>query len=210
MVPIPGSMKAWIVARSGDPKDALDLKTEWPTPAPPKAGNLLIKVSYAVLNPLDLVLMRWPTFFKRNAVPIVDFAGEVVQVGPSVSSTTPNIRVGMTVCGTVPVMMMLRGFGTLAEYIVLPAHAVGEKPAGLEDEGAGSLMGVVGQTTSVLLQVCNFAAGDRVLVHGASGGVGCILTQVLRAKGVQVTAICSAKNESLVRRLGAEEVSTLF
>ncbi|KAJ9157287.1 Zinc alcohol dehydrogenase [Pleurostoma richardsiae] len=206
MASVPRSMRAWIVMQSGEPRDVLELKTDWPTPGPPKAGEILIRVSHAVLNPLDLAVMRMPTFFKKNAVPAVDFAGEIVQVGPPTSSTTQDIRVGMTVCGTVPTVQILRGFGTLAEFIVLPANAVAEKPLGLEDGAAGGLMGVAGQTTAILVRAGNFAKGDRVLVNGASGGVGCFVVQMLRAKGVHVTAICSGKNEGMVRRLGAEEV----
>ncbi|CAM1507955.1 Fc.00g048030.m01.CDS01 [Cosmosporella sp. VM-42] len=203
---IPSSMKAWIVVQSGKPKDALQLKTTWPTPAPPKGGDIMIKVSHASLNPLDLVVMGWPTFFKKSAVPAVDFTGEIIQVGPTASSATPDLSVGMTVCGTIPTMQILRGFGTLSDYIVLPAHAVAEKPPSLEAGDAAALMGVAGQTTAILIHAADVAEGDRVLVNGASGGVGCFVVQVLRAKGVHVTAICSGRNEAMVRRLGAEEV----
>ena len=200
-------MKTWIVARSGKPKDALELKPDWPTPASPKGGDILVKVSYAALNPLDLVVMGWPAILKKNpAVPAVDFAGEIVQVGPSVLSASPDLRVGTTVCGTLPTMQILRGYGTLAEYIVLPAHAVAEKPPNLDARDAAALMGVAGQTTAILMRVVEAAEGDRILVNGASGGVGCFVVQVLRAKGVHVTAICSRRNEAMVRRLGAEEV----
>lgn len=199
-------MKAWIVVQAGKPKEALQLKTEWPTPAPPKGNSLMIRVSHAALNPLDLVVMGMPTIIKKNSVPAVDFVGEIIQIGPSVSSTTPNLRTGVTVCGTIPTMQIFRGYGTLAEYIVLPSHAVAEKPAGLKNEAAVALMGVAGQTTAILVRAAEVAKGDRVLVNGASGGVGCFVVQVLQAKGVHVTAICSGKNEALIRGLGAEEV----
>lgn len=209
MALLPPSMKSWILTGSGDPKDVLELKTEWPTPAAPTGSNLLIKVSYAALNPLDLVMMHGSTTFKKsNPVPAVDFAGEVLQVGPSVHSTTPDIRVGMTVCGTLPTMQILRGYGVLSEYIVLPSHAVAEKPASLDDGPASALMGVGGQTTVILMRAANVPKGARVLLSGASGGVGTLLLQALHAKGVHVTAISSGKNEAMVRQLGAEEVSS--
>ncbi|KAK7414933.1 zinc ion binding [Neonectria punicea] len=203
---IPSSMKTWMVVQSGTPRDALELKTAWPTPAPPKGSDILIRVSHASINPLDLVMMRMPTAFKRNAVPAVDFAGEIIQVGPSVSSAKFGLIVGMAVCGTVPAMQIFRGFGTLSEYIVLPAHAVAEKPRDLDAGDAVALMGVAGQTTAILVEAANVTKGDRVLINGASGGVGCFVVQVLRAKGVHVAAICSGKNEAMVRRLGAEDV----
>lgn len=207
MATLPKTMKTWIIAKSGEPKKALQLKTEWPTPSPPKGGDVLIRVSYASLNPLDLVTMTIPTILRRNAVPGVDFSGEILQLGPSVSSVSPDLRVGMTVGGTLPTPQIIRGYGALSEYIVVPAHAVAEKPAGLEDGAAAALMGVAGQTTACLMRAAEVAKGDRVLVNGASGGVGSVVVQVLRYKGAHVTAICSGKNEAMVRQLGADEVS---
>lgn len=207
MTSIPSSMKSWVVTRSGKPREALQFKTNWPTPAPPKSGEVLIRVTYAALNPLDIVMMGWPTFFKKNAVPAVDFAGEILQLGPSVSSVVPDLRVGMTVCGRVPTMRILRGYGTMCEYIVLSGDKITEKPPGIDDGAAAAAMGIAGQTTTILMGKAGIAKGDRVLVKGASGGVGCFVLQVLRAKGAHVTAICSGKNEELVRRLGADEVS---
>lgn len=204
MASVPKTMKAWIITKAGEPNDVLELKANWPTPAPPKGGDIMVKVSHAALNPLDLVMMRTRIPFKKNAVPAVDFCGEVVQAGPSVPS---EIRVGMTVCGTFPTMHIMRGFGTLAEYMVIPAHAVAEKPLDLEPGVAAGLLGVPGQTTAILLRAASLKEGDRVLVNGASGGVGCVLLPMLREAGVRATAVCSAKNDTLVRKLGAVDVS---
>lgn len=165
----------------------------------------MVRVSYAALNPLDLVMMRMPWPFMGNSIPGADFVGQVVQAGPSIPSTS-NVRVGMTVCGTIPTMQIFSGGGTLAEYIILPVHMVVEKPLTLDDGAAAALVGVPGQTTAIVMRATEFRKGDRVLVKGASGGVGSVLVQVLRSTGVHVTAICSGKNEAMVRRLGAEEV----
>ncbi|KAF7558019.1 hypothetical protein G7Z17_g313 [Cylindrodendrum hubeiense] len=206
MAPLPKTMKAWIISRAGQPKDVLQFKPDWPTPAPPKGGDIMVKVSYSALNPLDLVMMRMPRPLMGNAIPGADFVGQVVQVGPSIPASL-NVRVGMTVCGTIPTMQILSGSGgTLAEYLVLPAHMVTEKPSALDDGAAAALTGVPGQTTAILVRAAGLRAGDRVLVNGASGGVGTVLLQVLRAAGVHVTGVCSGKNEAMVRRLGAEEV----
>ncbi|KAH7136929.1 zinc alcohol dehydrogenase [Dactylonectria estremocensis] len=199
-------MKAWIVSRTGQPKDVLDLRDDWPTPASPKGADIMVKVSHAALNPLDLVMMRMPRPFLGNAIPGADFVGEVVQTGPSIPSSLSNVRVGAIVCGTIPTLQILCSRGTLAEYIVLPAHMVAEKPPSLEDGAAAGVVGVPGQTTAMLMKAGKFHAGDRVLVNGASGGVGSVLLQVLQSNGVHVTGVCSGKNEAMVRRLGASEV----
>ncbi|KAH8893753.1 NAD(P)-binding protein [Thozetella sp. PMI_491] len=196
-------MKTWLIVRAGPPRDALELKKDWPTPAPPKGDNLLIRVSHAAINPLDVQLMGMRIPFRRNAIPAVDFCGDIIQAGPG---APPDLRVGATVCGTVPTLRIFSGVGVLSDYIVLPAHAVAEKPAGLEKAAAAGLMGVGGQTGVMLLKAAELREGARALVNGASGGVGVFLVQVLKAKGIHVTGICSSRNTAMVQRLGAEEV----
>ncbi|KAI1356105.1 zinc alcohol dehydrogenase [Xylaria sp. FL0043] len=203
---IPQSMQAWVAFGAGEIQDVLTFKTDWPTPAPPKAGEIMIKVSYVAVNPGDPKMIVKPIPFRKAAIAGMDFAGEVVQVGPSSQSSAPTMRLGMIVAGTVPMINILSGVGSLAEYLVVPAHAVAEKPHGLEEGAAAGLLGIVGQTSIVLLRAADLQKGDKVLLNGASGGVGCILTQMLHGMGVHVTGICSSRNESLVRRLGAQEV----
>ena len=206
MIDVPKTMKAWIAVRAGQPKDVLELKTNWPTPTPPKTGEVMIRVSYAAINPGDLKMMAMKIPCKSNTIPGMDFVGEVVQVGPSASKSPSDACVGMHVAGTVPMMNIWRGLGVLAEYVVLAAHTVVEKPDGVEESVAAGLLGIAGQTNAVLLRAADLHKGDSVLVNGASGGVGSISIQLLRGMGVHVTAICSAKNEALVQRLGAEKV----
>ncbi|KAH7016400.1 uncharacterized protein B0I36DRAFT_254090 [Microdochium trichocladiopsis] len=99
-----------------------------------------------------------------------------------------------------------KGQGVLVDFVVLPAHAVAEVPRGVRDgPAAAGLLGVAGQTSAVLVQAAQLRKEQRPLVNGASGGVGYVLTQVLAGLGVHITAICSGKNEDLVRRLGADE-----
>lgn len=202
----PPTMKAWVAFGAGEIDDVLQLKNDWPTPSPPKAGEIMIRVSYVSINPGDAKMIIKPMPFRKSSIAGMDFIGEVIQIGPSASTPVPGLHLGMIVGGTVPMTSILRGVGSLAEYLVVPAHAVVEKPSGLEEGIAAGLLGIVGQTSIVLLRAANLQRGDRVLLNGASGGVGSILTQMLRGMGVHVTGICSARNESLVRRLGAEEV----
>ncbi|KAI0518058.1 zinc alcohol dehydrogenase [Xylaria bambusicola] len=203
---IPQTMKAWVAFGSGRLRDVLQLKTDWPTPAPPKAGEILVKVSYVAINPGDPKMIAHSIPFRKVAIAGMDFVGEVVQVGQLSPTSATGIRTGMIVAGTVPMTSILRGVGSLAEYLVVPAHIVVEKPNGVEECVAAGLFGIVGQTSIVMLRTANLREGDRVLLNGASGGVGCILTQMLHGIGVHVTGICSSRNMDLVRRLGAEEV----
>ncbi|KAI8955375.1 zinc alcohol dehydrogenase [Xylaria longipes] len=201
-IEVPQTMRAWVAFGAGHVKDVLEFKTDWPTPMPPKAGEIMIRVSYVAINPGDAKMIVKPIPFRKTAIIGMDFAGEVIQVGPS----TPDLRLGMIVAGTIPMANILRGVGSLAEYLVVPAHAVVEKPNGLDERVAAGLLGIVGQTCIVLLRAANLQKGDRVLLNGASGGVGCVLTQMLCGMGMHVTGVCSARNESLVRKLGAQEV----
>ncbi|KAI1419673.1 zinc alcohol dehydrogenase [Xylaria sp. FL1777] len=203
---IPQTMKAWVAFGAGKPQDVLTLKTDWPSPTPPKAGEIMIRVSYAAINPGDAKMIAKPIPFRKAAIVGMDFVGEVIKVGPSPNTSVPDLRLGMIVAGTVPMMNILRGVGSLAEYLVVPAHAVVEKPDDLQDCVAAGLLGIVGQTSIALLRAANLQKGDKALLNGASGGVGCVLTQMLRGMGVHVTGICSLRNEPLVRRLGAQEV----
>ncbi|KAI1260132.1 GroES-like protein [Xylariaceae sp. FL1019] len=208
---IPATMRAWVAARPGKPRDILQLKTDRPTPPPPEAGDILVRVSYVALNPGDVKLMAMNIPFKRNFIPMMDFAGKVVQVGPSSSSPSPTeIGIGNVVAGTLPASHMWYGTGALAEYATVPSHMVAIKPDRLPESVAAGLLGVVGQTTVALLRAANLSLGDRVLVNGGSGGVGSILIQALHGMGVHVTATCSTRNIALVTRLGAEEVRLTF
>ncbi|RYC55583.1 hypothetical protein CHU98_g10627 [Xylaria longipes] len=154
-IEVPQTMRAWVAFGAGHVKYVLEFKTDWPTPMPPKAGEIMIRVSYVAINPGDAKMIVKPIPFRKTAIIGMDFAGEVIQVGPS----TPDLRLGMIVAGTIPMANILRGVGSLAEYLVVPAHAVVEKPNGLDERVAAGLLGV-----------------------------------------------CSARNESLVRKLGAQEV----
>jgi NADPH:quinone reductase-like Zn-dependent oxidoreductase len=200
------SMTAWIAVQSGRPRDILQMKTTMPLPAMPGPGQLMVRVSHAALNPGDIKMMAHKIPFKGSTIPGMDFVGKVVHMGPSIASSASTLGVGSTVAGTTSMMNVWRGIGILAEYVVIPAHLVVEKPESLDEHLAAGLFGVAGQTSFVLIRAANLRQGNNALINGASGGVGCFLTQALSAMGVRVTAVSSAKNEGLVRRLGAEEV----
>lgn len=202
---IPKTMRAWTVAKNGGPSDALLLKTDAPVPSPVKSGNVLLKVTHAALNPADLNFMstlpNWLPF-RRNPTVGLDFAGEVVQLGPSVT----GLSVGSQVAGALNVMSVAVGRGSLAEYVEVPASKVALVPEGLTLRDAAGALGIAGQTAWVILKEAGIEKGDRVLVNGASGGVGSVLVQVAKAKGAVVYGVCSGGNAEFVKGLGADEV----
>ncbi|KAJ4415857.1 zinc ion binding [Gnomoniopsis sp. IMI 355080] len=203
---VPKTMRAWTVAKNGAPSDALLLKTDAPVPSPIKSGNILVKVTHAALNPADLNFMstlpNWLPF-RRNPTVGLDFAGEVVQLGSSVSA---GLSVGSHVAGALNVMSVAIGRGSLAEYVEVPASKVALVPESLTLRDAAGALGIAGQTAWLILKEAGVKKGDRVLVNGASGGVGSVLVQVAKAKGAVVYGVCSGGNAEFVKGLGADEV----
>lgn len=207
-VEIPRTQKAWLVTRNGEPKDALTLKTGYPVPSQVKSGNILVKVDYAALNPADLNFMaNLPNWipFRRNPTVGLDFAGQVVQLGSAVPASL-GLSVGSDVCGAFNVLSVAIGRGSLAEYVEVPAAKVALRPKDVQPRDAAGALGIAGQTAWLILKEAPVKPGDRVLVNGASGGVGSVLVQVAKAKGAVVYGVCSGGNAGFVKGLGAEEV----
>jgi NADPH:quinone reductase-like Zn-dependent oxidoreductase len=208
---LPPVMIGWTFSR-GPYQKVLKLSKNIPTPPPPSKSNILIRVSYAALNPAGpLMISLLPSFIlPKYPIPELDFSGTIIQTGPLVAARfKPNTKVFG--CLT-PVKTVLSGKGALAEYIVL-----NEKIAGISvvpenvpmDEAAG--LGSVGQTAVKTCQRAGIKEGDKVLVNGASGGVGTMLVQVARAMGASVVVgICSGKNVEFVKEVGADEVRSLL
>jgi NADPH:quinone reductase-like Zn-dependent oxidoreductase len=216
MASIPPTMKAWTVIKNGNPPLAstLRLRTDAPSPtSPPTGTNIIVKVAYAALNPVDLHLMNvvpaWLPF-RKHPVPAMDFAGEVVALGPGVSSSEASeeiIKIGTKVCGALSVSQIFWGTGTLAEYISVPKELVARVPEGYAMEAAAGMMGIAGQTVTLMVREAGgLGEGMTVVINGASGGTGTVLTQIAKAKGARVVAVCSGRNEEFVKGLGADEV----
>ncbi|WP_144126786.1 NAD(P)-dependent alcohol dehydrogenase [Catellatospora sichuanensis] len=165
--------------------------------------QVLVRVHACSLNFGDRVALRGePTFIRlfwglrRPRVTILgrDVAGTVVEVGAKVTRWQP----GDEVFGE----MDQRGF---AEYVAAPADHLARKPAGVGFEQAATLP-VAATTALQALRLGGVTAGSRVLVNGASGGVGTFAVQLAVDLGAQVTGVCSTRNAELVRSLGADVV----
>jgi NADPH:quinone reductase-like Zn-dependent oxidoreductase len=166
---------------------------------------VLVRVHAAALNPYDWHVLRGDPYVARlmgtvgltkpkARVPGVDGTGIVETVGADVR----GLRPGDAVLG--------RFEGAFAEYARAAADKVVPKPARLTFEQAAAVP-MAGQTAlRAIRDVGRVQAGDRVLVNGASGGVGTFAVQIATALGAEVTGVCSAGNVELVRSLGAAHV----
>ncbi len=207
-------MKSYTNTSLGSPSRALTFHPSVPTPSVPsnpKSTLLLLKLSHAALNPADLALQRFlPPWlpFRSSPVPGLDFAGEVVAVGGGVGD---DVKVGDRVCGAVGLKGVAAGRGALAEWIVVERAEVTKVPVreGWNGREVVGVTGIAGQTAAEMVRCVGEEGvkGRRVLVNGASGGVGSLVVQVLRGLRAEVVVgVCSAASEGLVKRLGAGEV----
>lgn len=195
------TMQAVVYRCYGSP-EVLSLETV----AMPEPGDteVLVRVRAAAVNPVDWHYMRGSPYIMRLMSGIgrpddnrlgVDFAGTVTAIGSAVS----RFAVGDEVFGG--------GRGSFAEYIVLDeTHSFVKKPANISFEEAAAVP-VAGITAlQALRDKGGLAAGDRVLVNGASGGVGPFAVQIAKHFGADVTGVCSAANADMVQGLGADRL----
>jgi NADPH:quinone reductase-like Zn-dependent oxidoreductase len=168
----------------------------------PNDNQLLVRVRAAAVNPLDLTIrgtlllrplsgLRKPKDTRLG----VDYAGTVETVGKNVINFKPGDEVfgGKT--------------GAFAEYIcVLADRAVVLKPANMTFEQAGSVPVAAITALQGLRDKGKIQAGQRVLINGASGGVGTFAVQIAKSFGAEVTGVCRTRNVDLVRSIGADHV----
>jgi NADPH:quinone reductase-like Zn-dependent oxidoreductase len=169
-------------------------------------GDVLVRVRAASANAGDRHLLRGtPLPFRlvaglrrpRFRVIGTDIAGRVEAVGRNVE----RLRPGDEVFGE----LSRCGFGAYAEYAVAPEKALESKPANLSWEEAAAVP-TAGLTALQGLRRGGIGPGDRVLVNGASGGVGTFAVQIAKAFGAEVTAVCSSRSIDTVRAIGADHV----
>ncbi len=193
----PATMKAAVYERYGGTEQLSVCEIKTPKPRP---NRLLIRVRAASINPIDCRLrrgeMRWlmPGGFPR--VPGYDVAGEVVQCDPD-----SGFAVGDRV---VAFLDSLYG-GGCAEYAQCSLSSVTHLPDQVSFEDAAAIPLAASTALQGLRDKATIKPGDRVLINGASGGVGVFAVQIAKILGAHVTGVASGKNESLVRSLGADD-----
>lgn len=195
-------MRAMIYREYGGPERLELTDVPRPTPGP---GEVLIRLVTSSVNPVDWKRAsgkyRLIMPVKRPAIPGFDGAGEVVELGPGVTGLTVGMRVHTRIS--------TGSGGTSAEYVAAGIDVTAEMPAGMDWAQAAALP-LAGMTA---LQGLRDRAGmplegarGRVLVVGASGGVGHLAVQIARAAGATVIGVCSGRNAELVSSLGAHEI----
>ncbi len=195
-------MKAIVYTKYGPP-DVLQLKeVEKPTP---KDDEVLIKVHAASVNPADWHLMRGAPFLARFEMGFpkpkkrlgIDVAGRVKAVGSNVTQFQP----GDEVFGD----KFQCGWSGFAEYVAVAENRMALKPANLTFEEAAAVP-LAAFTALQGLRKGQIQSGQRVLINGASGGVGTFAVQIAKSFDTEVTGVCSTRNVDMVRSIGADHV----
>ena len=195
------TMQAVVSRCYGGPEALEFLAVEKPQPGP---NEVLVKVQAAAVNPLDYHYMRGSPYLMRLAAGIgrpsdqrmgVDFAGIVADVGSDVT----RFAVGDAVFGG--------RSGAFAEYLLIPEdRAIAHRPESVGIEEAAAI-GIAGVTAlQALRDDGKLKAGEKILINGASGGVGTYAVQIAKALGADVHGVCSTRNVEMVRGLGADHV----
>jgi NADPH:quinone reductase-like Zn-dependent oxidoreductase len=197
-------MKAIVYHTYGSP-DVLKLEeVEKPTP---KDDEVLVQVDAASVNASDWRFLRGKPFLARLNFGLLkpkhkilgsDIAGRVEAVGRNVTQFQP----GDEVFGDI----FKCGLGGFAEYVSAREDALEVKPAALTFEEAAVVPLAALAALQGLRDKGHIQAGQKVLIQGASGGVGIFAVQIAKAFGAEVTAVCSTKNVDMVRSIGADHV----
>jgi NADPH:quinone reductase-like Zn-dependent oxidoreductase len=198
-------MKAMVYTSYGQPGVLHFSEVEKPAPTD---NEVLIKIYAVSVNYSDWAMVRGKPFMLRlmvgglfrpkNAILGKDIAGRVEAVGKNITQFQPGDEVygDLSDCG----------FGALAEYVSVPEYAVALKPASLSFEEAAAVPEAALVALHGLREEGKIQPGQKVLIHGASGGIGTFAVQLAKCFGAEVTAVCSTRNVELVRSLGADHV----
>ncbi len=195
------TMKAVVCPRYGSP-DVLELQ-EVDKPVV-KDDDVLVRVKAASVNALDWRLLSLPYLFRilgntglfrpKRKIWGVDLAGRVEAVGKNITQLRPGDEVfGMRA-------------GAFAEYVCVREDRLVRKPPDLSFEQAAAIPVAASTALQGLRDKGRIRPGQKVLINGASGGVGTFAVQIAKSFGAEVTGVCSKRNVDLVRSLGADHV----
>ncbi len=195
-------MKAFIFKKYGDFDSIEIIDKEIPSPKP---NEVIVKQKFSSLNAMEWHLFRGVTMVKlklgwskpkdKYQTIGADISGVVTQVGDKVS----NLKIGDEVFG--------EDFtGAYAEYVAADAKALYHKPkeVSFEQAAASPVAGLTALTG--IREICQIKKGDKVLINGASGGVGSYAVLIAKYYGAEVTAVCSQKNFEHVKEIGADQL----
>ncbi len=198
-------MKAMVYTEYGPPEVLRLEEVEKPTA---KEDQVLVKVLATSINYGDWSLLRGEPFLVRlmigglrkpkNRILGADIAGRVEAVGGNVTQFRPGDEVfgDISACG----------FGGFAEYVAVPEGALAPKPANVTFEQAASAPMSAVVALQGLRDKGQIQPGQKVLINGASGGIGTFAVQIAKAFGAEVTGVCSTRNLDMVRSIGADRV----
>ena len=196
-------MKAIVYHKYGPP-DVLELQeTKKPSV---KEGEVLVKVHAASVNPLDWHILRATPFFARAATGLLkpkhkilgaDLAGRVEAVGRNVKQFQPGDEVFGDTFGCL-------GLGAFAEYVCVPENGLVLKPTSTTFEETAAVPVAAITALQGLRDKGQIQSGQKVLINGASGGVGTFAVQIAKSFGAEVTGVCSTRNLDMVRSIGAD------
>ena len=197
-------MKAFVSEKYGPPEMLRMAEVKKPSPA---ADEALVKVLAVSVNPADWRSMRAKPFFSRATLGLLrpkhrilggDIAGRVEAVGSDVNQFKPGDEVYAN--------LLDHGNGGFAEYVSVPVEAMSFKPANLSFEEAAAVPMAGVTALQGLRHHGEIRAGQRVLINGASGGIGTFAVQIAKSYGSEVTGVTSTRNIDLVGSLGADHV----
>ena len=197
-------MKAFTYEKYGPPERLRLAEVDMPAP---DAGEVLVRVRAVSVNPADWHSMRGKPVFARASLGLlrpkhkilgVDIAGHVEAVGGGVSEFKPGDEVYAN--------LLDHGYGGFAEYVSVPVGVVSSKPATLSFEEAAAVPMAAVTALQGLRHHGEIRPGQKVLINGATGGVGTFAVQLARSYGSEVTGVTSTRNVEFVRSLGADDV----
>ena len=198
-------MKAIVHKKYGPPEDVLELK-DVEKPAP-KDNEALIKIHASSICWADNATITGKPFLVRltggllkpkHLIPGIDISGKVEVVGKNVTRFKP----GDEIFGDIGDF----GFGAFAEFVCAPEDALAIKPVNMSYEEAAAVPQYAVVALQGLRDKGQIQQGEKVLINGASGGVGTFAVQIAKSFGAEVTGVCSGKNLDMVRSIGTDHV----